>query len=58
VKLPKTLKTCYWDLGAIHSVGFSGALANPLLASESAVNRLNDTLLKEFVAAGLAKCLS
>ncbi|KAH1147134.1 hypothetical protein GYH30_042347 [Glycine max] len=28
-------------LEAIHSAGFSGALANPLLASESALNRLN-----------------
>ncbi|KAG5030120.1 hypothetical protein JHK87_013634 [Glycine soja] len=37
-------------LEAIHSAGFSGALANPLLASESAVNRLNSTILEEFVA--------
>ena len=37
-------------LEAIHSAGFAGALANPLLASESAVNRLNGTLLEEFVA--------
>nr|KYP31607.1 hypothetical protein KK1_047986 [Cajanus cajan] len=37
-------------LEAIHSAGFSGALANPLLASESAVNNLNGTILEEFVA--------
>lgn len=37
-------------LEAIHSAGFSGALANPLLASESAVSRLNGALLEEFVA--------
>ncbi|KAG4953887.1 hypothetical protein JHK87_039481 [Glycine soja] len=36
-------------LEAIHSAGFSGALANPLLASESALNRLNGTILEEFV---------
>lgn len=37
-------------LEAIHSAGYSGALANPLLAPESAINRLNPTLLEEFVA--------
>lgn len=37
-------------LEAIHSAGFSGALANPLLAHESAINRLNGTVLEEFVA--------
>ncbi|KAG6727778.1 hypothetical protein I3842_02G141700 [Carya illinoinensis] len=37
-------------LEAIHSAGYSGALANPLLASEAALNRLNGTILKEFVA--------
>ncbi|XP_043726134.1 mitochondrial-processing peptidase subunit alpha-like [Telopea speciosissima] len=37
-------------LEAIHSAGYSGALANPLLAPESAVNRLNSTILEEFVA--------
>ena len=37
-------------LEAIHSAGFSGALANPLLASESALNRLNGSVLEEFVA--------
>ncbi|KAH1209059.1 Mitochondrial-processing peptidase subunit alpha [Glycine max] len=39
-------------LEAIHSAGFSGALANPLLASESALNRLNGTILEEFVTLG------
>ncbi|KAJ8750912.1 hypothetical protein K2173_016093 [Erythroxylum novogranatense] len=34
---------------ALHSVGFSGALANPLLATESAINRLNSTILEDFV---------
>ncbi|XP_050218514.1 mitochondrial-processing peptidase subunit alpha-like [Mercurialis annua] len=37
-------------LEAIHSAGFSGPLANPLLAPESAVNRLNSTILEEFLA--------
>ncbi|URE38044.1 mitochondrial-processing peptidase subunit, partial [Musa troglodytarum] len=35
-------------LEAIHSAGYSGALANPLMASESAINRLNSTILEEF----------
>ncbi|XP_044464649.1 mitochondrial-processing peptidase subunit alpha-like [Mangifera indica] len=35
---------------AIHSAGYSGALANPLLAPESAISRLNSTILEEFVA--------
>ncbi|GKV11828.1 hypothetical protein SLEP1_g23047 [Rubroshorea leprosula] len=35
---------------AIHSVGYSGALANPLLAPESTVNGLNSTILEEFFA--------
>lgn len=38
---------------AIHSAGYSGALANPLLAPESAINRLNSTILEEFVAVSL-----
>ena len=37
-------------LEALHSAGFSGALANPLLASESSIYRLNNAVLKEFVA--------
>ncbi|KAF6133986.1 hypothetical protein GIB67_040750 [Kingdonia uniflora] len=37
-------------LEAIHSAGFSGALANPLLAPESALSGLNSTVLEEFVA--------
>ncbi|CAN1161724.1 Mitochondrial-processing peptidase subunit alpha [Linum perenne] len=36
-------------LEAIHSAGFSGALANTLLAPDSAINRLNGTILEEFV---------
>ncbi|KAE9614008.1 putative quinol--cytochrome-c reductase, Mitochondrial processing peptidase [Lupinus albus] len=35
-------------LEAIHSAGFSGALANPLLASESVLNGLNGTVLEAF----------
>lgn len=35
---------------AIHSAGFSGALANPLLAPESAINKLDSSILEEFVA--------
>jgi len=37
-------------LEALHSAGFSGALANPLVAPESAVNGLNSSILEEFVA--------
>lgn len=36
-------------LEAIHSAGYSGALANPLLAPESALNRLDGAILEEFV---------
>ncbi|XP_010528943.1 PREDICTED: probable mitochondrial-processing peptidase subunit alpha-1, mitochondrial [Tarenaya hassleriana] len=35
---------------AVHSAGYSGALANPLYAPESALNRLNGDVLEEFVA--------
>ncbi|CAN6456841.1 unnamed protein product [Victoria cruziana] len=37
-------------LEAIHSAGYSGALANPLLAPESAISRLNSSILEEFVS--------
>lgn len=37
-------------LEALHSTGISGALANPLLASESSICRLNSAVLEEFVA--------
>ena len=37
-------------LEAIHSAGYSGALANPLLASELSLSRLDGTILEEFVA--------
>lgn len=37
-------------LEAIHSAGYSGALANPLLAPEAALSRLDGTILKKFVA--------
>ncbi|KAL5660762.1 hypothetical protein ACJX0J_027887, partial [Zea mays] len=40
-------------LEALHSVGYSGALTKPLMASESAVNRLDVSILEEFVADGL-----
>lgn len=36
-------------LEAIHSAAYAGALANPLLASETALNRLDATILEEFV---------
>jgi len=35
---------------AVHSAGYSGALAMPLLATESALNRLNGSMLEEFAA--------
>ncbi|KAI3978185.1 hypothetical protein MKX01_013016 [Papaver californicum] len=35
---------------AIHSAGYVGALANPLLAPMSAISRLNSEILEEFVA--------
>ncbi|XP_072960803.1 mitochondrial-processing peptidase subunit alpha-like isoform X3 [Typha angustifolia] len=37
-------------LEAIHSAGYSGALAHPLMAPESAINKLNSNILEEFVA--------
>ncbi|CAN0858916.1 Mitochondrial-processing peptidase subunit alpha [Linum grandiflorum] len=37
-------------LEAIHSAGYVGALANPLLAPEAALSRLNSDILEEFVA--------
>ncbi|KAI3867024.1 hypothetical protein MKW92_004508 [Papaver armeniacum] len=37
-------------LEALHSTGYTGALANPLLAPEDAVDRLNGDLLEKFVA--------
>ncbi|CAI9766032.1 unnamed protein product [Fraxinus pennsylvanica] len=37
-------------LEAIHSAGYSGPYGNSLLASESAVSRLNSAVLEEFVA--------
>ncbi|KAJ0006734.1 hypothetical protein Pint_29570 [Pistacia integerrima] len=37
-------------LEAIHSAGYAGALANPLLAPESMLNRLDSTVLEEFIA--------
>ncbi|KAJ0964708.1 hypothetical protein J5N97_025846 [Dioscorea zingiberensis] len=36
--------------GSFHSAGYSGALANPLIAPESAINRLNSSILEEFIA--------
>ncbi|XP_010545654.1 PREDICTED: probable mitochondrial-processing peptidase subunit alpha-1, mitochondrial [Tarenaya hassleriana] len=35
---------------AVHSAGYAGALANPLYAPESALNRLNGDVLEDFVA--------
>jgi processing peptidase subunit alpha len=37
-------------LEALHSAGYSGALAKPLMASASAVDRLDVSILEEFVA--------
>ncbi|GLU22314.1 hypothetical protein SLE2022_384010 [Rubroshorea leprosula] len=37
-------------LEAIHTTGYAGALANPLLANESALNMLDSSILEEFVA--------
>lgn len=37
-------------LEAIHSAGYIGALHNPLLAPESAIDRLNSKILEQFVA--------
>ncbi|KHG28938.1 Mitochondrial-processing peptidase subunit alpha [Gossypium arboreum] len=36
-------------LEAVHSAGYAGALANPLLVPESAIDRLNSGILEEFV---------
>lgn len=40
-------------LEAVHSAGYTGALANPLLASEGLLNRINSDVLEEFVAVSL-----
>lgn len=40
-------------LEAIHATGYSGPYANALVASESAVSRLNSTILEEFVSVSL-----
>ncbi|XP_073150192.1 mitochondrial-processing peptidase subunit alpha-like [Henckelia pumila] len=37
-------------LEAVHSTGYSGPYGNSLMASESAVSRLNSSVLEEFVA--------
>ncbi|KAG6536242.1 hypothetical protein ZIOFF_001293 [Zingiber officinale] len=37
-------------LEAVHSVGYSGALANPLIAPESTISHLNGTILEGFVS--------
>lgn len=37
-------------LEAIHAAGYSGALANSLLAPESAINSLSGTILEKFVS--------
>ncbi|KAF7035344.1 hypothetical protein CFC21_046238 [Triticum aestivum] len=37
-------------LDALHSSGYSGALANPLIASEASISRLNTDVLEEFLA--------
>jgi hypothetical protein len=37
-------------LEALHSTGYSGALANPLIAPESSISRLNADVLEQFIA--------
>ena len=41
-------------LEALHSAGYAGALGSPLLAPESAISRLNSTILEEFVAVSVS----
>jgi len=36
-------------LEALHSTGYSGALANPLIASESLISRLSTDVLGQFI---------
>ena len=36
-------------LEALHSAGYSGALAKPLMATESAIRRLDISTLEEFI---------
>lgn len=43
---------------AVHTAGFSGALANPLYAPESALDRLNGELLEEFMTVSPHQLLS
>uniref|UniRef100_A0A453FG41 Mitochondrial-processing peptidase subunit alpha n=2 Tax=Aegilops tauschii subsp. strangulata TaxID=200361 RepID=A0A453FG41_AEGTS len=37
-------------LEALHSAGYTGALANPLIAPEPAIHKLDSSILKEFIA--------
>jgi predicted Zn-dependent peptidase len=37
-------------LEALHSAGYSGALAKPLMAPQSAIHRLDSSILEEFIA--------
>lgn len=37
-------------LETVHSAGYAGALANPLMATEESLNRLDGTILEQFVA--------
>lgn len=43
-------------LEAVHSTGYSGAYANPLMASETAVSSLNGSILEDFVNVSLGHC--
>ena len=45
-------------LEKIHSAGFTGALRNPLMASEEALQILNGDILEEFVAVRLFKYMN
>lgn len=44
-------------LEAIHSAGYSGALASPLYAPESALDKLNGELLEDFMTVRLHQLL-
>lgn len=42
-------------LEAVHSAGYSGSYGNSLAATEATVNRLNSTVLEEFVAVSVGR---
>lgn len=45
-------------LEAVHSAGYAGPYGNSLMATEATINRLNSTVLEEFVAVSVKTLIS